>query len=380
MRTFSDNRYMLRAGRSLRVAAVVFLVTRVIFVIVAYAAVVLASPRAALLPEKSRPQLFYDALTGWDGDWYVAVATRGYGEAGINPETSQSTRAFFPLLPWLISLGEAAGLTPEAAGLIASNLAFFVGLYFSHRLFAYRNGERLANRAVWVAGAAPFSGVFSMIYPESLLLASSAAAFYYYEKRRPWRMGVAAALAVLARPNGFAVAAVLTFCVLAAIYRSADKLKTAFGWAPAVVLPVLAMGGWMLLLAKWAGDPLAFIDAKNAWTEVSLKALIDPTDTGPSVSSGTALHLALGLGALCIVVSAARRIPAAWTALWLIYVGPALVLGLVGFGRYAWTVFPVFGATGVTLSRSRFAGAVLYGIGVAFALVTVGIFQWRLVP
>lgn len=380
MATFSEKRIHAPVGRSLGVAVTVFLVTRIAFFVIAYAAVVLASGKGAVPADFSRPRQFYDALTAWDGEWYVAVVTRGYGEAGINPGTGESTKPFFPLLPGLIELGDAVGLDPRIAGLCATNLGLLVALYYSHRLFYFWRGEPYATSATWLTGAGPFSVVFSMIYADGLLAAAAAAAFYSYERRRPWATGLWSAVAVLARPNGVAVAATLVILATGRVLQSEKRLGRAMRWIPVAVLPITALAVWMGLLWRWTGNPLSFLSAKSAWTEISIATLLLRRDGGPVISGGSLLHVALAMAAAAILILARREVPTRWAAAWGLYVVPALVLGLTGSGRYAWTIFPVFGAAAVATRRRRYAGLLIYGIGMVAALVTVGIFQERLVP
>jgi hypothetical protein len=366
--------------RSLRVALSVFVVTRALFLLIAYAAVVMASGKATVPNGASRPQMFYDTLTGWDGQWYVAAATRGYGEAGVNPGTPESTRPFFPLLPALIKAGTMAGIDPNIAGLAASNLAFLAALYFSHRLFDLWRGGRFATRATWIAGIAPFSGMFSMIYADGLLLLGAVAAWYSYERRHRWAAGAWASVAVLSRPNGYAVVAVLAFMVIGFVLKSDDRIREAIRWIPVVVLPSFAFSVWMVLMARWAGSPLAFLSAKKGWTEVTIFSALSPNGAAPPTSMGTVLHLALTIAAFGVLFLARRFVPLSWIALWVLYVVPALFLGLAGSGRYAWTLFPVFGASAVVLERPAFSKPLAFGLGVCATLVTIGIFQGRLVP
>lgn len=380
MTSFVERRHDAPVSRSLRVAITVFVTSRIVFLPIAYAAVVMASRMGPVIQDVGRPQLFYDALTGWDGRWYLKAATVGYGEAGVNPATGESTRPFFPLLPALIKLGVSAGLDSRVAGLAATNLAFLAALYFSHRLFDLWRGERFATSATWITGVGPFSAVFSMIYADGLLLLGAVAAVYYFERRRPWAAGAWAAVAAMARPNGVAVAAVLAVSAMTVVYRSNDRLGRAIRWAPVPALPASALAAWMALLGRWAGDPLAFAAAKRAWTEVSIVNGLSPGGGVPPLGGGVVLHLTLALAALGILLWAGRGIPGMWTWVWILYVVPALFLGLIGSGRYAWTIFPALAATALVVRRSRLAKPVVYGLGASATLVTVGIFLGRLVP
>ncbi|MER3396480.1 MAG: hypothetical protein C4319_06820 [Acidimicrobiia bacterium] len=347
--------------------------------IVGYAAVVLANPKGIQPATSSRSKIFYESLTEWDGDWYVTAAEKGYGQEGINPQTGESTQPFFPLLPALIKAGSLVGLNPRVAGLTAVNFAFIVGLFFCHRLFALKAGVRQATAACWITGAGPFSVVFSMIYPESLMLAATAAAFYFFEKRRPFAVALCAAIASLARPNGAVTAAVLSGCAIAVTVSSARPAREILRWTPVAVFPAAVLGSWMFLLWRWTGDPFAFVSAKRAWAEVTVESIIVEGQSA-KVSLGTLSHVALAIAAFVLIAYAWRNLPLSWKALWFAYVIPALFFGLAGTGRYSWSIFPVFAAAGWASLRRRVAVPLTYAVAVSATLVTTGIFMSRLVP
>ncbi len=367
----------------MRTALLVFVASRAFFAVVAMAAVTLARPTALAGSEGSEPSgpaRLLEALTAWDGRWYESVVTRGYGEAGQNPGTGQSTSAFFPLLPALMRLGGVVGLSPARAGVVASNLALVAALFAAHRLFHAWGGEQAARASLWVMGFAPFSAVFSMVYPEGLLALAAVGAFLSFEGRKPLLTAVFASAALLARPNGFAVPLVLGIWTVLSVVRSSERLRETVTWSPVWALPLVSFGAWMVLLGHWTGDPLAFVSAKRAWTEVTLFSLLGGEGPGAHLSGGTALHVALAAAAAAVVVAARRELPGSWTTFWLVYVTPSVLFGLASAGRYAWTAFPVFAATARLAQRARWAKPLVFGLGAAGTLVTVGIFEMRLVP
>ncbi len=367
----------------MRTALLVFVVSRAFFAVVAMAALTIARPAPPPGNEVSEPlgpARLYEALTAWDGQWYEAVVTRGYGEAGLNPGTGQSTSAFFPLLPAFMRLGGMIGLSPDRAGIVVSNLALLIALFAAHCLFREWRGEQVARASIWVMGFAPFSAVFSMVYPEAILALAAVAAFFFLEKRKPLLTAVFASAAVLARPNGFAVPIVVGLGAVLSVLRSGQRVREAVAWSPVWALPLACFGVWMVFLGRWTGDPLAFVSAKRAWTEVTLFSLLGGSGPGAHLSGGTALHVALAASAAAVVAAARRELPGSWTAFWLLYVTPSALFGLASAGRYAWTAFPVFAATARLAGRDRWAKPLAFALGAAGTLVTVGIFEMRLVP
>ena len=68
------------------------------------------------------------ATASWDGGWYSAIASEGYGDVP-NPRF-----AFFPLFPELMRAVHATGVGYFLAGLLLSNVAFVIALTAFHAL------------------------------------------------------------------------------------------------------------------------------------------------------------------------------------------------------------------------------------------------------
>src|SRR4051812_28561120 len=135
-------------------------------------------------------------LTAWDGRWYRMVASRGY----LAIPRHQSDTAFFPLYPALLRLGHAVGLSLNAAGLIIANAALLVALVALYELVRCWADERTARRAAVYAALFPIGYVFSMVYPEALVLAGLGPAPPLAARGRSGGPGRSAGLPPLAAP------------------------------------------------------------------------------------------------------------------------------------------------------------------------------------
>jgi hypothetical protein len=191
-------------------------------------------------------------LTAWDGRWYRIVAMSGY----LLVPGRQSDPAFFPLYPILLRAGHGLGLGYSTAGLLIANVSFLVALVVFYRLSRELLDDDLARRATIYLALFPFGYVFSMVYPESLVLALVAAAFLAAYRDRWPLVGFLLAAATLARPE--ALFATIPLAPLAWRRRSGASLG-------ALAAPFAALGSFALYLWRTLGQPFAWTHAERAW-------------------------------------------------------------------------------------------------------------------
>jgi hypothetical protein len=198
-------------------------------------------------------------LDRWDGRWYRMVARGGY----LLVPGRQSDPAFFPLYPIMLRVVHAAGLGWGVAGPVLSNLAFLVGLSLFYLLSREMFSEALARRATTYLAIFPLSYVFSMSYPESVVLVFLLAAPLAALRHRWWLAAVCAGAAALARPEGLFLALPLADIA----WQQRQTLSPARRGAAlaAVLAPVAAIASYSLYLATVLHDPLAWSDAEQAW-------------------------------------------------------------------------------------------------------------------
>jgi hypothetical protein len=198
-------------------------------------------------------------LDRWDGHWYRMVARGGY----LLVPGRQSDPAFFPLYPIMLRILHAVGLGWGVAGPLLSNLAFLLGLVLFYRLSQEMFSEPLARRATTYLAIFPLSYVFSMTYPESVVLVLVLAAPLAALRGRWWLAAACAGAAALARPEGL----FLVFPLAAIAWRQRESLSpTRRGAAGAAVLaPIAAIASYSLYLATVLHDPLAWSQAERAW-------------------------------------------------------------------------------------------------------------------
>ncbi len=202
--------------------------------------------------------LIVEPLRHWDGLWYALIATEGYGGT-----TETARAAFWPLYPWLMSLGQQmTGWPVEVVGYVISNLAFAGALILLYRLVRLDFDLQVARRALWALALFPTALFFTAVYTESLFLMLVVGALLAARQGHWLAAGLVGALAALTRSYGVLLG--LPFLVLLYQQFRYDLRR----WFPAVIfaaLPILgpAIFGWHLDQVQ--GNWRAFIDVQTQW-------------------------------------------------------------------------------------------------------------------
>jgi hypothetical protein len=282
-------------------------------------------------------------LGAWDGVWYARVAEHGY----VLLPGMQSDPAFFPLFPILERALRSAGIPTLVAGALIANLCFLVAVPAFHRL-----GRRLLPEAVALRGAvflalAPMGYVFSMAYPESLLLLLIVFALLAALDGRWTAAAVLAGLAALTRPEG-ALLAVILAGIARRSWASLDSSTRGRAVAAVLAAPaaVLAFMGYL----QWAlGDMHAWNRAEQPWGRSfsvigPLRAVEHLSDTPLLIRDLVLLVLA---AALLVLAAVRTSLPREWI------VAGALVLVLPVFsgtveseGRFCLMALPCYWGAG----------------------------------
>ena len=252
-------------------------------------------------------------LTAWDGRWYRMVAERGY----LVIPRHQSDTAFFPLYPALLRAGRAIGLSADATGLLVSNVALLVALVALYELVRTWTDDETARRAAVYAAIFPVGYVFSMVYPEALVLAAIAVTGVLAARGRWTGAAFFAAVAALTRPE--ALLLVLPLGALAVRQWPRADGATRLRALSAVAAAPAALAGVCLYEWRTFGDALAFSTAQRSWGRAF--ELAGPWRAVDELvrSVGTSNAWLFRDAAFCVLyvvllVVAARFVPRAWTA------------------------------------------------------------------
>jgi len=303
-------------------------------------------------------------LAGWDGHWYRTVASDGY----LLVPGRQSDPAFFPLYPSLLRIVHSAGIGYETGGLLIANLAFLGALVAFHALTRDLFGDAIARRATKYVAIFPIGYVFSMAYPESLVLTAIALAGLAAVRGRWGVSAVAATAATLARPEGV----FLAFPLAALAYRRRSELTPAeaglaFGSALA---PLGAFAAFPLYLDRVIHDPVAWSRAERAWgrhfSPLGAFHAVTGLPHAFAESAWIARDAAMAVLYILLLVAAARMgVPRAWLA-----AGSAVVIlplfsgSFESIGRFGLLAPPLFWGL-ASLARRRGVDLTLQALSIA---------------
>jgi hypothetical protein len=240
-----------------------------------------AAVTTAQIPEQTGQHVTYhrsdnslvDVWVRWDSEYYLDMAQFGYN-ANIRPELP----AFFPLYPWSVALASPLLFNDYTwAGIIISNLAFFLALFYLFKLAAFEFGKdtRIARRSILYMAIYPAAFFLLAVYPDSLFLAASIAAFYYARSARvngdaaaPTRWlyaGIAVILAGLTYPMGIVLAAPLALEAWNQWKKTGLKsLSMALAHVFVVFAALFTGAGWILYVGLQRKDILLFFHTRES--------------------------------------------------------------------------------------------------------------------
>jgi Gpi18-like mannosyltransferase len=326
---------------SARLVTAVFLATRIPLIIISSFAAIVIGQRAGHHWSPAHG-IMLDVWSRWDAQHYLDIATIGYHGKDI---------AFFPLYPFLIRiLGNLIG-DHLVAGLIISNLAFFVALAYLYALTKKEFGdESTAFHAIFYTAIFPTAIFFSAIYTESLFLALTVASVFYARRGNYVTSGIVGGFAALTRPEGVLVALPLAYEIWRG-WREGQRTAAFRGLIGLTLVPagLLVYMGYLLALV---GDPMAFDKVQANWNRhlappwVSISNTIHQIAVHPLASAITANHLielVFTLAFLALMVISFWVLRPSYS----IYFAASMLVpmstaSLMSMPRFALVVFPAF--------------------------------------
>ncbi len=343
----------LRLARWLWMPVMLFGISRLVIVLVAYAAVIMLPENPATPPYHLRPaenNVVLDVLgSRWDAGFYVSIVEEGYIASGV----PLPNIPFFPLLP--LAMYALLPVTGDAvlSGILAANLALLLAAIVFYRLVAMSWGERVADRAVWYLLIFPAALFGSAIYSESLFLLASIAALYFARRGKWWLSGLFAIAATLTRFVGLIVAPMLLLEWLLQQRSEKPPGKTA------LLAPLLAPLGTLAFVVYQYfrfGDALAFMHASANWGRVpraaadTIAALLARPEQGwPAAILAGQINLNDWFDLLVVAFFMALALVLMYQHRWsegmFIWLGALIPLSsglLMSQRRYMWVLFPAY--------------------------------------
>lgn len=354
-----------RFNQTVREVLIDFVATRAAIIVIAELAAVIIGQRAGTHVQESQNVLL--AVWGrWDAVHYLDIATQGY--QGTN-------MAFFPLFPLLIRLvGSLAG-NHLVAGLLISNISFFIGLLYLYKLLQYEYDRAVARRAIFYVSIFPTSVYFNAVYTESLFFMLTVASFYYMRSRMWWLAGILGFFAALTRVEG--VLLVVPFVIeWLARYRT-TPLRGLHNLIPAALIP-LGLSLYMAYLWVLRADPLYFSHVQIHWNRqlawpwvsiINAFTKLGHATTGTIVAT-QALELAFTALIIAVLLGGWHSLRPSYIAYMALSVLiPMSTSNLMSMPRFALVLFPMFAILARWGSRPWVNNVIL-----AFSLPLLGLF------
>jgi hypothetical protein len=254
-------------------AAFIFGITRVVALIGAYSGI---TSLVAAEPTRNKGWPIELGLM-WDAAHYATIAQQHYSYDPASPGGSNVAFApLFPFLVWLLSVtlsaltlgwnwGNPQWGTTVAAGLLISNVSFYIALAMLIKLLASRLGKLRVALMAFALAALPLSFFFSAMYTEGLFLLLLVSAFLV--ARSAWRLkwlcaGLLGMLAMLARFAGLLLLPVLAVEYLSQAGWKWRKIRADIAW---LGLVPLGLGIYLGFLWWRFGTPNALSSSMEGW-------------------------------------------------------------------------------------------------------------------
>ncbi|MFN8529665.1 MAG: hypothetical protein U0670_13735 [Anaerolineae bacterium] len=373
-----------------------FLITRCIVFLSAYLAeIAIPGMTGDGLYHVNAGNIFLDVWARWDSAFYLRIVTDGYYFA----PGMQSSVAFFPVYPVLVSFLTPLAGSPLAAGVLVSNLCLFGALVFLYRLTEFEFDAAAASRTVFYIAAFPTAFFFTAVYTESTFLFFVVATMYF-ARRRLWAWAALFGMVTsAARIVGVVMWGVVGLewllahgWTLTTIYKVEAWRNLWNGirrdWATLLMLFLIPLGmvTYMIFLKVQFNDPIAFSTTQAAWGREMLGPLAivwrDMTGflRGNFLTGDIWYHVFIDLsaffGVLLISVAIWRRLGASYALYCLISILIPASSGTGSLSRYALVVFPMFMMLGVWGRYQWLDRLLLIGFSMLLGVLTSVFVNW----
>lgn len=213
------------------------------------------------LAQYDLPRWLY-SWANFDGVHYLTIAEKGYIGTGL-------IQAFFPVYPFVTGILTFITHSALIAGLIVSNLSFFVAVILFFILVRQRFGLAIAKYSIFFLLLFPTSFFLGAMYSESLFLVWILVSFIFMDKKQWFWATIFAGLAAATRLVG-------VFMIPALIIALIESEKT--DWTPSSLLKIIrtkwltisgfflalaGLGAYMLFLNGEFHDPFYFFHVQS---------------------------------------------------------------------------------------------------------------------
>lgn len=266
----------------------------------------------------------FDALSKWDGQFYLSIARHGYAAR------SEADYAFFPLYPLVLRALDPLPGPAELPAAMLNAALFAASIWMLRRLQPDGDSGLLAYAAL------PYAFFFVAVYTESLALFLSVLFVTLLRRQNGWAAFLAGVLAGLTRPP----------CVALAVF-AVDDLRAKRKTALAALGPLVGAASYAGYLWWITGNPMKYAVAQGTFARSArfsggrvlqiLTRVVTTSDQWGLVDLTTLIVVMIGACALVRMRRVAEGVFCA--ALVLIPVGS---LSTMSLHRYALLAFPLF--------------------------------------
>ncbi len=197
-----------------------------------------------------------------DSPWYLTIINNGYDTAPDPNPPYQANYAYFPLYPMLVKAVSYIIGDPLISGLLVSNLALSLGMYWLYRFVQEQYGDDTAFRTVLYTLAFPVSFFFSSFYTESLFFLCVIGSFCLARREKWLWVGVLGFSASLTRANGVLLLVPMLLMYLERKHYSLRRIRPDILWLGLVPLGVATYATYLYF---HTGDFLAFLHIQGSW-------------------------------------------------------------------------------------------------------------------
>jgi hypothetical protein len=284
-------------------------------------------------------------LARWDSGWYIAIINYGYS---FN-ENKNSTVAFFPLYPLLISgVSKIIPINYFYIGQFISWLALLGALLALYKLLRLDYSDVFSFRVLLYLLIFPWSFFLAAVYTESLFLLLVVSSFYYARKGNWPAASLLGFFAALTRISGI----LLLPALLYEFYAQNKTLKNKhIAWLALIPAGLLT---FMLYLKLKTGYFLAFLYNQTTYERTIAFPLttiwIDFKNTIFFLRDGNVMKMSfyalslLTLG-VCVIllIKKYREIRTSYLVFAILSILLPLCTGTtISLGRYFLSIFPIF--------------------------------------
>jgi Gpi18-like mannosyltransferase len=319
----------------------------------------------------------------WDSEWYLLVADHGYNsfehfkDYGGGRYRPSDIAKFFPLYPWGIRVLNFLTTESVFSGILLSNLAAVIFLYFFYRLGARLLTPDGATNAALFYIFFPTSFFLNAVYSEALFLAAVVACFYYLEDTKLLPALIACALAVLCRPTGI--------LVLPALLWLAWQRFGSRKWRASVLVGIVSIASFCIYLfsiQSTFGNLHVVTQSQDYWRGQTLYpfyAFVRFFSNAPAIHGqhNSIIDFSFAILQVLVIILSIRFLPMPYYIYSIICIVVPLSSSLFSFSRLCLVNFPFFLFLGRQVSgRWAFVLQTIFAMLLAFFMAAFANWYW----